>query len=183
MGKAGGAFNLMTFLKQPITALRLLSWVFAVVVLGCVTNEGYVNRPDSALELCVFNGNAVACRYSIATATLGLVWTSVFLGLDLYFHQIKTVQDRKRTIQADILITGLWSCLWFVDFCFLSNQWQFSRSEDNPLNEGVDAARAAILFCFLSVFTSGGLTLLSVERMKRVTFEEEYNKLFSPPQA
>lgn len=49
--------------------------------------------------------------------------------------------------------TAFWSLLWFVGFCFLANQWQVSKEEDNPLQEGVTAARAAIVFSFFSVFT------------------------------
>lgn len=43
--------------------------------------------------------------------------------------------------------------MWFVGFCFLANQWQMSKPEDNPLREGGDAARAAVAFCFFSIFT------------------------------
>lgn len=43
--------------------------------------------------------------------------------------------------------------MWFLDFCFLANQWQQSKQEDNPLNEGADAARATVVFSFFSVFT------------------------------
>lgn len=58
------------------------------------------------------------------------------------------------------LISGLalgtpafWAFFWFVGFCFLANQWQVSKPKDNPLNEGTDAARAAIAFSFFSIFT------------------------------
>lgn len=178
--KAGGAFDLVTFLKQPITTLRLLSWIFSVVVVACISNEGYLNRPDSPLDLCVFNGNAAACRFGVTTATLALLISSALFALDVYFPQISSVRDRKRAVGADILLSGVWSVLWFVTFCFLANQWQVTPPENNPLDEGADAARAAILFCFFSIFCWGGLTLLSLERMKRVSFEEEYNKLFTP---
>lgn len=43
--------------------------------------------------------------------------------------------------------------MWFVGFCFLANQWQATKLEDNPLREGGDAARAAITFSFFSIFT------------------------------
>lgn len=48
---------------------------------------------------------------------------------------------------------AFWAFLWFVGFCFLANQWQVSEPKDNPLNEGTDAARAAIAFSFFSIFT------------------------------
>lgn len=48
---------------------------------------------------------------------------------------------------------AFWAFFWFVGFCFLANQWQVSKPKDNPLNEGTDAARAAIAFSFFSIFT------------------------------
>lgn len=48
---------------------------------------------------------------------------------------------------------AFWAFLWFVGFCFLANQWQVSKPKDNPMNEGTDAARAAITFSFFSIFT------------------------------
>lgn len=49
--------------------------------------------------------------------------------------------------------SAVWAFMWFVSFCFLTNQWQVSNPDDNPLNEGADAARAAITFSFFSIFT------------------------------
>ncbi|XP_060882829.1 synaptogyrin-1a isoform X2 [Labrus mixtus] len=180
-GKAGGAFEPQTFLRQPQTVVRILCWLFSIVILGCIANEGYVNRPEEVEEFCIFNRNQNVCNFSVATGTLCFLCCSAFLALDLYFPQISSVKDRKKAVMADIGVSAVWSLVWFLGFCFLANQWQVSKEEDNPLNEGADAARAAIVFCFFSVFSWGGLTLLSMERLKRVSFEEEYNKLFSPP--
>ncbi|XP_075896634.1 synaptogyrin-1-like [Nelusetta ayraudi] len=182
-GKAGVTFDLLTFIRQPQTLVRILCWVFSVVVLGCVANEGYVNRPEEVEEFCIFNRSQSACSSALAVGTLCFLCSSAFLLLDVYFPQISGVKDRKRAVMADILVSAIWSLVWFLDFCFLANQWQRSKQEDNPLNEGADAARATVVFSFFSVFTWGGLTLLSLERLKRVSFEEEYNKLFNPPLA
>ncbi|XP_049416919.1 synaptogyrin-1a isoform X2 [Epinephelus fuscoguttatus] len=182
-GKAGGAFDPLTFIRQPQTIVRIICWLFSIVILGCVANEGYVNRPEEVEEFCIFNRNQYACNYAVTMGTLCFICSSAFLVLDVYFPQISGVKDRKKAVMADIAVSALWSLVWFVGFCFLANQWQVSKEEDNPLNEGADAARATIVFSFFSVFTWGGLTLLSLERLKRVSFEEEYNKLFSPPLA
>ncbi|KAJ0058612.1 hypothetical protein NL108_017866 [Boleophthalmus pectinirostris] len=178
--KGGGAFDLMTFLKQPITVLRLLSWVFALVVVACVSNEGFVNRPDSPLSVCVFNGNAGACGLAQGAGSVALVFSSASIALDLLLPHFSAARDRKRLVTADLLASGVWSLVWFVSFCFLAHQWQITSVENDPLSEGADAARAAILFSFFSIFSWGGLTLLSMERIKRVEFEEEYDKLFTP---
>ncbi|XP_041634313.1 synaptogyrin-1a [Cheilinus undulatus] len=180
-GKAGGAFDPLTFFRQPQTVVRILCWLFSIVILGCVANEGYTNRPEEVEEFCIFNRNQNVCNYAVAMGTLCFLCSSAFLALDVYFPQISGVKDRKKAVMADIAVSAVWSVVWFLGFCFLANQWQVSKVEDNPLNEGADAARAAIVFCFFSVFSWGGLTVLSMERLKRVSFEEEYNKLFSPP--
>uniref|UniRef100_A0A671V9R2 Synaptogyrin 1 n=1 Tax=Sparus aurata TaxID=8175 RepID=A0A671V9R2_SPAAU len=152
-GKAGGAFDPLTFFRQPQTVVRVLCWLFSIVILGCVANEGYVNRPNEVEEFCIFNRNQIACNYAVSMGTLCFLCCTTFLALDVYFPQISGVKDRKKAVMADIGVSALWSLVWFVGFCFLANQWQVSKEEDNPLNEGADAARATILFCFFSVFT------------------------------
>ncbi|CAB1415872.1 unnamed protein product [Pleuronectes platessa] len=131
--------------------------LFSIVIFGCIANEGYINRPNEVEEYCIFNRNQNACNYGISS-----------------------VKDRKRAVLADIGVSAFWSFMWFVGFCFLANQWQVTNLDDNPLREGGDAARAAITFCFFSIFTWAAQTLFSVEKLKNVSFEEEYIKLFPP---
>ena len=47
---------------------------------------------------------------------------------------------------------GLWSFLWFVGFCFLTNQWQRTAPGPGTAQAG-DAARAVITFSFFSIFS------------------------------
>ncbi|KAM9472680.1 synaptogyrin-1-like isoform 2-T2 [Salvelinus alpinus] len=152
-GKAGGAFDPLTFFQQPQTILRLVCWLFSIVIFGCIANEGYVNRPDEIEEFCIFNRNQNACNYAVGMGTLAFLSCAAFLVLDVYFPQISSVKDRKKAVLADIGVSAFWSFVWFVGFCFLANQWQVAKEEDNPLREGADAARAAITFAFFSIFT------------------------------
>ncbi|PWA32595.1 hypothetical protein CCH79_00015071 [Gambusia affinis] len=256
-GKAGGAFDPVTFLQQPQTILRIVSWVllslplslslrellllwrrqvspaqdnalqhpvtsgveistatvavvftspslisgkstnilfqpdasssrevcselFSIVIFGCIANEGYINRPSEVEEYCIFNRNQNACNYGVFMGSMAFLCCVAFLVLDVYFPQISSVKDRKKAVLADIGISAFWSFMWFVGFCFLANQWQVTKQEDNPLREGGDAARAAITFSFFSIFTWGAQTLFSMEKLKNVSFEEEYTKLFPP---
>ncbi|KAG9338886.1 hypothetical protein JZ751_025326, partial [Albula glossodonta] len=166
---------------SPSLCLPLLSLqLFSIVIFGCIANEGYVNRPSEVEEYCIFNRNQNACNYGVTMGSLAFLCCVAFLALDVYFPQISSVKDRKKAVLADIGVSAFWSFMWFVGFCFLANQWQVAKEEDNPLREGGDAARAAITFSFFSIFTWGALTLLSLERLKSVSFEEEYNKLFTP---
>ncbi|XP_003442460.1 synaptogyrin-1a isoform X2 [Oreochromis niloticus] len=177
-GKAGGAFDPATFIRQPQTVVRILCWLFSIVILGCVANEGYVNRPEEVEPYCIFNRNQDACNYGITMGTLGFLCSAAFLALDVYFPQISGVKDRKKAVMADIVVSALWAFIWFVGFCFLANQWQVSKKEDNPLNEGSDAARATIVFSFFSIFTWVLQSLLAIHRFKlgadTVMFNQDY---------
>ncbi|XP_042613557.1 synaptogyrin-1-like isoform X2 [Cyprinus carpio] len=178
---AGGAFEPLAFLQQPHTGLRIVSWLFSLVIFVCVVNEGYINRPDEVEQFCIFNRNQNACNYAVSMGSLAFLCCMAFLALDVYFPQISSVKDRKKAVLADVGTSAFWSFVWFVGFCFLANQWQVAKAEDNPLQSGGDAARAAITFSFFSIFTWGALTLVSLERLKRVCFEEEYEELFTQP--
>lgn len=52
-----------------------------------------------------------------------------------------------------LLFAGFWAFLYFVSFCFLANQWSRTTADELPLNQGADAARAAIAFSFFSIIT------------------------------
>ncbi|XP_075409711.1 synaptogyrin-1 isoform X2 [Tenrec ecaudatus] len=152
-GKAGGAFDLHTLIRQPHTLLRVVSWVFSIVVFGSIVNEGYLNSVSKGEEFCIYNRNPSACRYGVTVGVLAFLTCMFYLALDVYFPQISSVKDRKKAVLSDIGVSVLWAFLWFVGFCYLANQWQVSKPEDNPLNERTDAARAAIAFSFFSIIT------------------------------
>uniref|UniRef100_A0A8D1BVI6 Synaptogyrin 1 n=1 Tax=Sus scrofa TaxID=9823 RepID=A0A8D1BVI6_PIG len=195
-GKAGGAFDPYTLVRQPHTILRVVSWVFSIVVFGSIVNEGYLNSPSESEEFCVYNRNPNACGYGVTVGVLAFLTCLLYLALDVYFPQISSVKDRKKAVLSDIGVSAFWAFLWFVGFCYLANQWQVSKPKDNPLNEGTDAARAAIAFSFFSIFTWLCLSLflaaglipalfwqsltaaLAVRRFKDLTFQEEYSTLF-----
>ncbi|XP_032348174.1 synaptogyrin-1 isoform X2 [Camelus ferus] len=152
-GKAGGAFDPYTLIRQPHTILRVVSWVFSIVVFGSIVNEGYLNSSSESEEFCIYNRNPNACGYGVTVGVLAFLTCLLYLALDVYFPQISSVKDRKKAVLSDIGVSAFWAFLWFVGFCYLANQWQVSKPKDNPLNEGTDAARAAIAFSFFSIFT------------------------------
>ncbi|KAJ8251559.1 hypothetical protein GJAV_G00222650 [Gymnothorax javanicus] len=158
-GKAGGAFDPLTFFRQPQTILRIVSWLFALVIFGCIANEGYVNRPDEVEEYCIFNRNQNACNYGVAMGTLAFLCCLGFLALDVYFPQISSVKDRKKAVLADIGVSGearprlalgggANSSVEVQNPGVSSGRWP-NRGKLPPLKEGGDAARAAITFSFL----------------------------------
>uniref|UniRef100_A0A8C2CIP5 Synaptogyrin 1a n=1 Tax=Cyprinus carpio TaxID=7962 RepID=A0A8C2CIP5_CYPCA len=140
--------------------------IFSIVIFGCIANEGYVNRPNEVEEFCIFNRNQHACNYAVGMGSLAFLCCAAFMALDVYFPQISSVKDRKKAVLADIGVSAFWSFVWFVGSCFLANQWQVAKPEDNPLKEGGDAARAAITFAFFSIFTWAGQAFFAFQRYK-----------------
>ncbi|XP_023794660.1 synaptogyrin-2 [Cyanistes caeruleus] len=84
--------------------------------------------------------------------------------VDVYFPQISNTTDRKYLVLADLGFSGLWTFLWFIGFCFLTNQWSWTRAEDVYI--GADSARAAITFSFFSIFSWGLLLTFAYKRYK-----------------
>lgn len=80
--------------------------IFSIVILGCVANEGYVNRPEDVAEFCIFNQNQNACSFAISMGTLSFLCSGGFLALDIYFPQISGVKERKKAVLADITVSG-----------------------------------------------------------------------------
>ncbi|XP_054890940.1 synaptogyrin-3a isoform X3 [Poeciliopsis prolifica] len=162
-GRTGTAVDPIAFAKQPQTILRALSWIFSLVVFASIVNEGYVNLGSERLH-CVFNRNGDACNYGVFVGLVGLLACSFFFLLDYKFSSISSVKDRKKAVMLEIGFSGFWTFLYFVSFCFLANQWSRTKIDDLPLNQGADAARAAIAFSFFSIITWAGLTVRAVQK-------------------
>ncbi|XP_055971568.1 synaptogyrin-2 isoform X1 [Sorex fumeus] len=162
--KAGGAFDLRRFVAQPQVVARAVCLLFALIEFSCIFGEGYSNTHDGGQEYCVFNRNEDACRYGSAIGVLAFLACAGFLVVDAYFPQISNATDRKYLVVADLLFSALWTFLWFVGFCFLTNQW--AATNPNDVRVGADSARAAITFSFFSIFSWGVLASLAYQRYK-----------------
>ncbi|KAM9557886.1 synaptogyrin-3 isoform 1-T1 [Guaruba guarouba] len=165
-GRAGGAIDPVDFLKQPQTILRVTTWIFSIVVFGCIVNECYVNKDSQTPMLhCIFNENESACSYGIAVGIIAFFGCIFFFVVDLYFQQISSVKDRKRAVLLDLGFSGFLSFLWFVAFCFLANQWQRTTMSIG-VSQGADAARAAITFSFFSIIVWVALAVKALQRYR-----------------
>uniref|UniRef100_A0A7N8YN46 Integrin, alpha 2b n=1 Tax=Mastacembelus armatus TaxID=205130 RepID=A0A7N8YN46_9TELE len=98
-------------IMSGLLVLSLICFVFwklfSIVILSCIVNEGYVNRPVEVEEYCIFNRNQNACNYAIAMATVCFLCSAAFLALDVYFPQISGVKNRKKAVMADIGVSGV----------------------------------------------------------------------------
>ena len=50
-GKAGGDFDPVTFIKKPVTILRICSWVFAIVVFAVASDSTHKSNPAKSLNV------------------------------------------------------------------------------------------------------------------------------------
>ncbi|XP_037648685.1 synaptogyrin-2a [Sebastes umbrosus] len=170
---AGGAFDFISFLKQPQTILRCLSWLFSIVVFASITAEGYVNPLKESDTKCMFNNNDSACSYGVGVGVLAFLACVIFLILDAYFPNISNAKERKFIVIGDLGFSAAWTFLWFVCFCVLASQW--SKTADVSAVAG-DAARAVIAFSFFSIITWGLLSYFAFGRYRQGVseFDQEY---------
>uniref|UniRef100_A0A670Z518 MARVEL domain-containing protein n=1 Tax=Pseudonaja textilis TaxID=8673 RepID=A0A670Z518_PSETE len=119
-----------------------LAQVFSLVIFASLVTEGYQNLTTSSQLHCIFNDNGAACCYGITVGVLSFLQCFLFLGCDVYDTCITNHKFNH------LLSSVTWTCLWFIGFCILANQW--NRSTHSYLL-GTSAARASIAFAFLSV--------------------------------
>ena len=152
--------DFVEFIKQPTTICRLISILFAIVVFGCISADGY----DPLHHHCIFNKNQDACHYGVAIGVFAFLACLLFLAVDIQFSSISNAGMRKKLVIADLGFSGIWSFLWFVGFCFLADEWRKSSiKSQNQTNH----ARASIAFSFFSVFTWVTLTLMAMKRYRQ----------------
>ncbi|KAM3864572.1 synaptogyrin-2b [Diretmus argenteus] len=175
---AGGGFNFHKFVRQPQTIVRLLSWIFAIVVFACITTEGYVNPSHSAEAKCIFNQKDSVCSYAVGIGVIAFLACVAFLMLDAYLPLMSNAQERKYAVMADLGFSGVWTFLWFVCFCLLASQW--GRTQDvSGIPE--DAAQATVAFSFFSIATWGILTYFALGRYRRGVDDVAVQPYIEPP--
>uniref|UniRef100_A0A0B6ZCV3 MARVEL domain-containing protein n=1 Tax=Arion vulgaris TaxID=1028688 RepID=A0A0B6ZCV3_9EUPU len=113
---------------------------------------------------CIMNNDDNACGYGTGIGVIAFLLCLGFLVVDALFDNLSSVQHRKYAVLADLGVSGLWTFLWFVGFCYMTDAWR--RTEHEP-HHGQDNVRAAIAFSFFSIFTWGGLTFLALRRYRQ----------------
>ncbi|XP_076366154.1 synaptogyrin-like [Tachypleus tridentatus] len=150
------SFDPLSFIKKPQVILRLLCWLSAVVVFGCISDEGWVNGK------CIFNGDIHACNYGVVIGVFAFLASTVFLVGEVMFETISSIRLRKQLVLCDLAVSGFWSFLYFIGFCYLCDAW---RKSINPIGGfGVGNAKASIAFSFFSIFSWAGCAYLAYRR-------------------
>jgi hypothetical protein len=163
-GKATGRFDIIAFVKKPQVILRVISWLFSVIVFGCISSQGWEQ------DHCRFNGNANACSFGTVIGVMAFFGLILLLVVDAMFDNISGVQHRKYAVIGDMGFSGFWTFLWFVCFCFLSDTWR--RTEDDNSPWGESGVEAAIVFSFFNIGTFAGTTALAVLRYRKGVSEQ-----------
>uniref|UniRef100_A0AAZ1X039 MARVEL domain-containing protein n=1 Tax=Oreochromis aureus TaxID=47969 RepID=A0AAZ1X039_OREAU len=144
------SFDWRRFIKQTVLrALVSTLQVFAIVVFGTISDQGYYSPMSKANGTCMFNNNECACSYAVGVGVLAFVACVVFPILDIIISKISDATAKSRIVKGDLAFSTAMTFLWFICFCVLLNQWSRTNSEYVM----ADAARAAIAFSFFSIIT------------------------------
>uniref|UniRef100_A0A8C5SPT2 Synaptogyrin n=1 Tax=Laticauda laticaudata TaxID=8630 RepID=A0A8C5SPT2_LATLA len=172
--KARGTFNLWHFFKQPQVIAHIFSAVLALIVFSCIIGEGYTNQKSSPHLSCIFNQSEDACRYDIGTGVVAFLACIFFFMVNIYFPQISSATDHKYLVMANLAFSDVWTFLWFIGFCVLTNQWSSVQSGDVLIGAG--SACASIAFSFFSIFSWGLLIAFTLQHydMGVQDFDQSY---------
>lgn len=150
--------------------------VFAIVVFGTISDQGYYNPVSKENGTCMFNNNECACGYAVGIGVLAFLACVVIPVLDIITSKFCSAEAKKRVVIGDLASSTAGTFLWFSCFCVLANQW----ARTNSKNVMVDAARAAIAFSFFSIITWAVLACLAYGRYnQRLNISEWLTALFS----
>nr|XP_012301942.1 synaptogyrin-4 [Aotus nancymaae] len=137
------------FLKRPKTIIRVFEGVFSLIVFSSLLTDGYQNKVESPQLHCILNSNNVACSFAVGAGFLAFLSCLAFLVLDTQETRIAGTRFRTAFQLLDFVLAVLWVIVWFMGFCFLTNQWQHSPPKEFLL--GSSSAQAAIAFTFFSI--------------------------------
>jgi len=161
-GKAGMAFDPISFVQRPQTIVRMLCWLFSIIVFGCISSKGWVVNA-SGKEVCLYDGKANACNYGVGIAVIAFLASSAFIIGDALFEQFSSIKTRKHYVYSDFGFSSFWMFLFFVGFCYLTHSWSNTTPESDY---GVNNVQAAIAFSFFSIFSWAGCAWFAYQRYK-----------------
>uniref|UniRef100_A0A3Q0S4L1 MARVEL domain-containing protein n=1 Tax=Amphilophus citrinellus TaxID=61819 RepID=A0A3Q0S4L1_AMPCI len=149
-------------LPVDLTLSVSTSQVFAIVVFGTISDQGYYNPVSKENGTCMFNNNECACGYAVGIGVLAFVACVELHAKEGSAANFKLMLSLTLIFLFFLLnvflcfeyLTAAGTFLWFICFCVLANQWARTNSKNVMLN----AARAAIAFSFFSIITWVSLT-------------------------
>lgn len=166
-GKAGVSFDPIQFVQRPQVILRAVCLIFAIIVFGCISSQGYYYVPLLKKDVCLYNRDNNACNYGTGIGVIAFLASILFIVGEFMFEQMSSVKTRKHYVLADLGFSGFWAFLYFVGFCYLTSAW--SNTISVPPGSNVNNVQAAIAFSFFSIFTWAGCAWFAYKRFRQGT--------------
>ncbi|KAG7163381.1 Synaptogyrin-like [Homarus americanus] len=101
-GKAGAPFDPLTFIQRPQVILRAVTWLFSVIIFGCISAEGW-SKDAKGVEHCHYNNDSNACNYGVGISVIAFLASIGFIVGEYFFEQMSSVKTRKRYAGAAYL--------------------------------------------------------------------------------
>lgn len=101
----------------------------------------------------MYDGDDGACNYGVAIGVIAFILCLVFLATDFLMESISNVEVKKYIFLSDLLFSGIWTFLWFVGFCYLTDKWRKQDNKGAFSSHEKNNAQAAIAFSFFSIFS------------------------------
>jgi Membrane-associating domain len=108
-------------------------------------------KDQDGKDICIINQNGSVCSYAVWIGLIGFFASMAFIAGEYLFDQMSSAKSRKHYVIADLAFSAFWAFMYFVGFCYISNQW--SNSSDPPNGVGSGNVSCAIFFSFLSIFS------------------------------
>ncbi|CAH1992100.1 unnamed protein product [Acanthoscelides obtectus] len=131
-GKAGGAFDPITFVQRPHVILRAVCWLFAVIVFGCISSQGWRYDKVTKRQQCLYNDDTNACNYGVGISVIAFLASMAFLAGEYLFEQMSSVKTRKHFVMVDLGFSDLTSSISTADRT-QPMQFYWEKSYNKPL--------------------------------------------------
>eukprot|EP00095_Tigriopus_kingsejongensis_P010890 maker-scaffold1216_size55193-snap-gene-0.11 protein:Tk10890 transcript:maker-scaffold1216_size55193-snap-gene-0.11-mRNA-1 annotation:"synaptogyrin-1 " len=161
--KAGGEQDPLQFLKKPNVVIRLSALVFAMVVFGSISSQGWTYDDQLHKDVCIMNNQSATCHFTTFVGVVGFLASIAFLIGEWFFEQMSSIKSRKHFVIADLAFSSLWAFFYLVAFLIMSVAWSKS---DEKYDYGSANILGAIFFALLSVFSWIGGAFFAYQRYK-----------------
>eukprot|EP00117_Sycon_ciliatum_P016829 scpid93197/ scgid16084/ Synaptogyrin-3 len=145
--------DIVEVLRKPQSWIRIAALVCSIIVFGTIASNG------QQAAGCVFNAKDSACDFGIAVGVIAFLACLFFLVMDFALLVINKQELVKHFLLLDLVFSALWGFMWFVCFCFLTNEWRVAKTGGYSTAEK-NAGQSAIAFSFFSIVAWVALAVL-----------------------
>lgn len=92
-----------------VSIFYFLLQLFAIIVFGCISSQGYKYDRDEDKEVCLYNKDNNACNYGVGIGVIAFLASIAFLVGEFMFEQMSSVKTRKHYVLGDLGFSGSWT--------------------------------------------------------------------------